>query len=153
MIRAMEDSKYLIPGLFIVMSTLIQVCYAQRGNAHHGGLSLSREYVLALNNRVHHDSDYLSNIDFPPGMKRNNTKPLRKRGRKGGVRQRLRKMKHKPSLPSMILANVRCLKGLQRNIFQRLQRCLSYGFHRDLVRPKYWRSWDIHQGIWMPHPA
>ena len=46
-------------------------------------------------------------------MTRNNAKPLRKRGRKGGVRQRLRKMKHKPPLPSMILANVRCLKGLK----------------------------------------
>ena len=82
----MEDSKYPIFGLFIVLLTLIQVCYSQQGNAHYGELSLSREYLLALNNRVHHDSDYLSNIDFPPGMTRNNNKPLRKRGRKGGVK-------------------------------------------------------------------
>ena len=60
-------------GLFIVLSTLIQVCYAQQGNAYHGGLSLrlSREYLLALNK------------------------------------------KHKPSLPSMILANVRSLNGFK----------------------------------------
>ena len=57
-------------------------------SAHHGGLSLSREYLLALNNRVHHDPDFRF-VDFPPGLTRNNTKPLRKRGRKGGVRQKL----------------------------------------------------------------
>ena len=41
------------------------------------------------------------------------TRPVRKRGRKGGVRQRLRRMKYKPPLPSIILANVRSLKGLK----------------------------------------
>ena len=102
----MEDSKYLIIELVIVLITLIHVFYAHQGNAHHGGLSLSREYLLALNNCVHHDSDFISNIDFPPGLTRNYTKPLRKRGRKGGVRQRLLNMKHKPPLPSMIFINV-----------------------------------------------
>ena len=77
---AVEDSKYPILELFIVLSTLIQVRYAQQGNAHHGGPSLSRENLLALNNRVHNDSDILSNIDFPPGMTKNNTKPLVKEG-------------------------------------------------------------------------
>ena len=135
----MDDSKYLILGLFIVMSTLIQVCYAQRGNAHHGGLSLSREYLLALNNRVHHDSDYLSNIDFPPGMTRNNTKPLRKRGRKGGVRQRLRKMKHKPPLPSMILANVRCLKGLKMDELR--ANATFFNEYRDACLMAFTETW------------
>ena len=75
----MDDSKYPILGLCIVSSTLIQVCYAQQGNAHRGGLSLSREYLLALNNRVYQHFDFFSsNIDFPPGLTINNTKPLHK---------------------------------------------------------------------------
>ena len=112
MIRTIKDRKYLILELFIVLPTLIQVCYAQQRNAHHGGLSLNSKYLLALNNRVHYDSDFISNIDFRPGLTRNYTKPLHKRGRKGGVRQRLRKMENMPPLPLMILANVRTLKGL-----------------------------------------
>ena len=59
------------------------------------------------------DSDFISNIDFPPGMTRNNTKPLRKRGGEGGVRQGLRKNETQTPLPSIILANVRALKGLK----------------------------------------
>ena len=87
---------YLILELFIVLSTLIQVWYAQQGNAHHGGQKLSREYLLALSNRAHHDSDFISNFDFPPGLTRNVTKPLRKRGRKDGVRQGYEKFNTSP---------------------------------------------------------
>ena len=89
----MKYGKYPILGLFIVLSTLIQVCYARQGNAHHGRLRLSREYLLALNNRVHGNSDFMSSTDFPPGMTRHSIKLLRKRGGKGGVRQMTTKNK------------------------------------------------------------
>ena len=111
--------------LFIVLSTLIQVCYARKRPSWR---TKSKPYLLALNNRVHHDSDlFLSNIDFPPGVTRNNTKPLRKRGRKGGVRQRLRKMKYKPPLPSMI----RSLKGLKMDELRANATFFSLVFYYD----------------------
>ena len=53
----MEDGKYPILGVVIVLLTLIKVYYAHQGNNHHDGISPSREYLLTLSNRVHHDSN------------------------------------------------------------------------------------------------
>ena len=71
----MEDCKFLLLGLLVVLSTLIHLCHGQHGHIQHGGLS--REYLLALN--------FLNSIDFPPELTQNNTRRERKRGRRGGV--------------------------------------------------------------------
>ena len=97
----MEDCKFLLLGL--LLSTLNHLCYGQHGLIHHGGLS--REYLLAFNTRAHQDLHFLNSIAF--------------RGERGGVRQRLRRMKCKPPLPSMILVNVRSLKGLKMDELRR----------------------------------
>ena len=53
----MEDCKFLLLGLLVVLSTLIHLCYGQQGHIHHGGLS--REYLLALNTRAHQYSNLI----------------------------------------------------------------------------------------------
>ena len=76
----MEDCKFLLLGLFVVLSTLINLCYGQQGHIHHGGLS--RECLVALNTRAHQDSNVLNSIDFPPELTQNNTRGVGTSGRR-----------------------------------------------------------------------
>ena len=76
----MEDWKFLLIGVLVVLSTLIHLCYGQQGHIRHGGLS--REYLLALNTRAHQDSNFLNSIDFPPELTQNTTKREHKGGRR-----------------------------------------------------------------------
>ena len=73
-----------------------------------GPLRYSREFLLSLQNS---DSP-IPTLDFPLEMYRYDDSNVRKRkrGRKGGVRRRLKKARTRPPLPSIILSNVRSLR-------------------------------------------
>ncbi|CAM4491086.1 unnamed protein product [Leuciscus chuanchicus] len=71
--------------------------------SNRGLLTYSREDLLQLRSSIW--CKQKPAISLPPGIK------LRRRGRRGGVRTRLRKRPFRPPLPSIILANVRSLRN------------------------------------------
>ena len=73
-----------------------------------GPLRYSREFLLSLQNS---DSP-IPTLDFPLELYKydNSNVRKRKRGKKGGVRRRLKKARTRPPLPSIILSNVRSLR-------------------------------------------
>ena len=73
-----------------------------------GPLRYSREFLLSLQN----SHSPISTLDFPPEMYKYDDSNVRKqeRGKKGGVRRRLKKARTRPPLPSIILSNVRSLR-------------------------------------------
>ena len=88
--------------------------WAPDGN---GIIQYSQEYLLSLQYR--NSSTYQAGILSDPGRLDNQSRDLRgkttrKRGRKGGLRQRLKRLTGKgvcPPLPSIMLANVRSLRN------------------------------------------
>ena len=64
------------------------------------------------------------------------TRPQRKRGRRGGVRERLRRRNNRPPLPSIILSNVRSLTPKLDELRVNLKSCFFHGVHRDVASPR-----------------
>ena len=91
-----------------------------------GSLRYSREFLLSPQNS---DSP-IPNLDLPAEMNKNddNVKVRkRKRGKKGGVRRRLKKTRSRPPLPSIILSNVRSLRPKAPNTtFDELQANVAF---------------------------
>ena len=86
-----------------------------------GPLRYSREFLLGLQNSV----SPIPTLYFPSEMYKNGDSVKdrkHKRGKKGGVRRRLKKARTRPPLPSIILSNVRSLRPKAPNTtFDELQ--------------------------------
>lgn len=93
----------LLLALFIV--ELLRPCQTF-GRGNNLALSYTRDELLALRAAGDHPPPDLPE-DIRPSAPR---REIRRRGRRGGIRQRLRWIGNRPPLPSMILSNVRTLK-------------------------------------------
>ena len=82
-------------------------------------VSYSRNFLMQFSS--HTDTTHMQHIILPREMKR------RQRGKRGGVRQRLKKRAFRPPLPSIILANTRSVKPSRDNTkLEELQACVRY---------------------------
>ena len=105
------------------VNTVHAMSPCQRGDQQGKGplRCYSREFLLGLQNS---DSP-IPTLDFPSEMYKNGDSvkdKKRKRGKKGGVRRRLKKAGSRPPLPSIILSNVRSLRPKAPNTtFDELQ--------------------------------
>ena len=110
----------VIFGFFV--NTVHAMSPCQHGDQQgKGPLRYSREFLLGPQNS---DSP-IPTLDFPSEMYKNGYSVKvrkRKRGKKGGVRRRMKKARTRPPLPSIILSNVRSLRPKTPNTtFDELQ--------------------------------
>ena len=98
----------MIFGLF--ENTVHATSLGQHGDQQgKGPLPYSRDSLLSLQN----SNSPIPTFDFPAEMNKNDDSVKvrkSKRGKKGGVRRRLKKARIRPPLPSIILSNVRSLR-------------------------------------------
>ena len=103
---------FIFVGLLCTVNTTSPGQHGDRDNT----IKYEREFLLSAQ---HTQNNIYTHIDFPPEMKRDSTdgkkKNKRKRGKKGGVRQRLKRKVNKPPLPSIILDNTRSLRPKHPN--------------------------------------
>ena len=112
----------------------------QDGRRHR--LQYRRDELLALQGRASHwnqDLDlFLDSADHSDSTSNSGRKSTRKRGKRGGVRRRVRAQKTRPPLPTILLSNVRSL----RNKLSELDACARYMFeYRDSCLLCFTESW------------
>ena len=81
-------------------------------------ITYTRDFLLSLKSpapRFHPNDTSL----LPPECVRGNNPKVRKRGRKGGIRERVKRQPYRQSLPSVMLGNVQSL----RNKAEELRAC------------------------------
>ena len=96
--------------LFLLLHSAVSTTCFQDGR-----LRYTREDLFALRDTL----TLITHLKLPSEMQKNgndfkNT-TKRKRGKRGGIRQRLRKGQFKVSLPSLVLANVRSMRTSAKN--------------------------------------
>ena len=117
---------FVVAVLCIIGSTqLFASADGQRSDQYGGRFVYSSELLRSLQGSVATRYLYPLNIDFPaeiiPTAKTGKVRKKRKRGKKGGLKQKLRNMENgRLPLPSVIMSNVRSLRGkmdeLQANV-------------------------------------
>jgi hypothetical protein len=119
----MQTSDFV--RLFVAVVAVSSVCKSTvtaNINDQHGGratgtgqIHYSREVLLrfrSLATPLAHPLD-----DFPNEMKPDNSRSgKKKKGTRGGVKRRLRKYKHAPPLPSIVVSNVRSIRPNSDNM-------------------------------------
>ncbi len=113
-----------------------------------GAQVYSREALLSL--RWCGDAAGLSRSltgSLPEGMKMRCLQRPRKRGRRGGVRQRLRKRGSRPPLPSMILSNVRSLRNKMDTLRTLTRGCFEYRESCIMLFTETWLHPEIPDGL------
>ncbi|KAL0199237.1 hypothetical protein M9458_007777, partial [Cirrhinus mrigala] len=103
-------------------------------------LVYSRSALLSLRNYHYAAPDYLPAAIRAPHT---GTRLRRKRGRRGGVRERLRRRASKPPLPSVILSNVRSLEPKMDELRAITKTCFEYRDSNLMVLTESW----LHEGI------
>ncbi len=103
-------------------------------------LVYSRSVLLSLRNRHYAAPDHLPAATRVPHT---GTRLRRKRGRRGGVRERLRRRSSKSPLPSVILSNVRSLAPKIDELCAITKTCFEYRESNLMVLTESW----LHEGI------
>ncbi|KAK0133035.1 hypothetical protein N1851_031594 [Merluccius polli] len=67
----------------------------------------------------------------------------RRRGRRGGIRQRLRRRGNRPPLPSLLLSNVRSLRSKMEELRVNSKICFEYRESSVMVFTETWLHQDI----------
>jgi len=103
----------------------------------------NRETLLALRHKGDIPMEYIPAI-VAVGDEPAERPHRRKRGRRGGVRQRLRRRGDKPPLPSIILSNVRSLRSKMDELRINRRFCQEYRDSSIIgwrIRPNLWWNW------------
>lgn len=101
----------------------------------------SREFLLSLRNRGDTPPKHLpEDIRSKPGSDRSGR---RIRGKRGGVRQRLRRRVNNPPLPTMILSNVRSLRNKMDELRSLSSHCHEFREACIMVLTESWLRRDI----------
>ncbi len=134
--------------LFLMAMTLPSELFSTCKTSGNGAQVYSREALLSL--RWCGDAAGLSRSltgSLPEGMKMRCLQRPRKRGRRGGVRQRLRKRGSRPPLPSMILSNVRSLRNKMDELRTLTRGCFEYRESCIMLFTETWLHPEIPDGL------
>lgn len=134
--------------LFLMAMTLPSELFSTCKTSGNGAQVYSREALLSL--RWCGDVAGLSRSlteSLPEGMKIRCLQRPRKRGRRGGVRQRLRKRGSRPPLPSMILSNVRSLSNKMDELRTLTRGCFEYRESCIMLFTETWLHPEIPDGL------
>lgn len=103
-------------------------------------ITYTRDTLLSLRTR-----DILTTVDFSEARNSQllQSKRLRKRGKRGGVRQRIRRRGNRPPLPSVVFGNVRSLRGKMEELRINNRVCFEYRESSLMVFTETW----LHQNI------
>lgn len=136
-----------LPGLHIILLVLIYIsehltsCTATIVLWEHElSRGYSRETLLSLRPLQSTPPD---NLPAVIRATHTDTRLKRKRGRRGGVRERLRRRTNKPPLPSIILSNVRSLTPKMDELRINQRSCFEYRESNLMVFTETW----LHQGV------
>ena len=102
-----SNSQFFIVIIVILLASNLQLCWSLSDN-----ISYDRQTLLDIKDALSHPCPYLSlPSDLDPALSNSvttTTRP-RKRGRRGGVRNRVRRWKNRPFVPSVIFGNCRSI--------------------------------------------
>lgn len=128
----------LLLALFIL--ELLRPCQTLPARGENNlALSYSRDALLALRAAGALPPPNLPEDIRPTAQRRR----LRRRGRRGGVRQHLRQRGNRPPLPSMILSNVRSLKKKMDELRINATACYEYRESPIMVFTETWPHRDV----------
>ncbi|KAK7921866.1 hypothetical protein WMY93_008768 [Mugilogobius chulae] len=114
------------------------------GGDHQSPRIYEREFLLTLQNRAAPEPGFLDDVPRellrqPHGQRE---RRLRRRGRRGGIRQRLRRRRNKPPLPSILFSNARSLRNKVDELRINTRLCHEYRESCLLVYTETWLQED-----------
>lgn len=101
----------------------------------------SREWLLSLRQKATPGPGLLDEV--PEELLRKGRRRLRKRGRRGGIQHRLRRRRHKPPLPYMLLSNVRSLRNKMDELRINTKVCYEYRESSVMIFTETWLQCDV----------
>lgn len=115
--------------MILIITSLVWAVYADGSSSLPGGseqvLRYGRELLLALRPGAAPTLVFLENVPDCLVRRHDRQRP-RKRGGRGGIRQRLRRRRDRPSLPSIIFSNVHSLRNKLDELRVNAQICHEY---------------------------
>ena len=102
-----SNSQFLIVIIVILLASNLQLCWSLSDN-----INYDRQTLLDIKDALSHPCPCLSlPSDLDPALSNSATTTTRprKRGRRGGVRNRVRRRKNRPFVPSVIFGNCRSI--------------------------------------------
>ena len=108
-----------------------------------GVLTYTREFLLSLQHPTTQDDLYGNIFNVHPELKRRSKAKTKKRGSRGGVRERLKRRGFKHPLPTMTLSNVRSISNKMNELTAKLQHDRDYRQSNLICFTETWLKKDI----------